>query len=147
MYGVSRSASNRGAPNPFGCANTVPAHAERSMSDARGPTLGKSGPSVLSRLRPKRPQELFVDFCLEEPHAKRDRQSKDSRFAWGPSANLQKTHALTRIGLTPPPTSFQDVTAHERCNSSVPLSAEILVTRPEDRCVSTSISPFDKPVC
>src|ERR1700693_3308282 len=108
MYGVSRSASNRGAPNPFGCANTVPAHAERSMSDARGPTLGKSGPSVLSRLRPKRPQELFLDFCLEGPHAKRDRQSKESRFALGTSGILKTTPALTRMAnrcgqYQPPP--------------------------------------------
>src|SRR5947209_4078960 len=38
----------------------------------------------------------------------------------------------------PPPISFQDVTAHERCNSSTTLAAQVLATRPEDPCVPTS---------
>src|ERR1700686_3445488 len=60
------------------------------LASTTSSTLGKSGPSALSRLRPRRPQGLFFDFGLEGPHAKRDRSRKDSRFAWGPSAILKK---------------------------------------------------------
>ena len=43
------------------------------LASTTSSTLGKSGPSALSRLRPRRPQGLFFDFGLEGPHAKRDR--------------------------------------------------------------------------
>src|SRR5450432_718243 len=43
------------------------------LASTTSSTLGKSGPSALSRLRPRRPQGLFFDFGLEGPRAKRDR--------------------------------------------------------------------------